>query len=673
METGRTKEFDEEKISILQPKAGKLISEFTKEVVSILKDENILFFRSESRDIVEIGKITGNNKETYMGFIITTPNRFITFVEKYFTPVIYVKIKNEDGSTNYKLKPMSVSRELANTILKSNIIEESLPTINRIFTVPLPIIYEKNLTFPKIGYDERFKSWMPHSIPKIENTEMSLAESKKIIYELLKEFCFSSNQDYVNAVAALITPFLRGLYYKFNCRTPLFFYIGNRERVGKDYLAGVAGVLYEGVALEEPPICISEKNSGNDEELRKKIMSAFLSGRKRLHFANNKGYLNNSVFEAAITNTNFSDRLLGKNEILSFENEIEFSLSGNIGIGFTPDLAYRSRFIHLFYEEEDVNSRIFEKPNLHIWIYENRGLILSAIYGLIKNWFNNGCPDGKVNFSSFPEWARVCGGIMESAGYTSPCTTDKEVFSLGGDSDTNEMKRLFEFCYEKNPEKWMKKHEIRDLIRQEQEDLFSYFNFDTRSDQVKFGNKIIKFVGRIMSDIILIIKDKTVRSARQEFMFTKNKQKNDKTNIFKDSQLTNTIWDSLETQNNNNKDNTCPDDGNLGNLLTSLNQEIVENDGNRGNLGNLYQPSDHLGINDEMVQRTADITIVTKITTRDDILKSLKDRELSLSELFEKFSVTYPEISMSDFESFVDRLKESGDIFEISYNRFKIL
>ena len=50
--------------------------------------------------------------------------------------------------------------------------------------------------------------------------------------------------------------------------------------------------------------------------------------------SNNKGRLNNAVFEAIITAEKYSDRILGKSELLTFDNEMEFSLSGNVGIGF---------------------------------------------------------------------------------------------------------------------------------------------------------------------------------------------------------------------------------------------------------------------------------------------------------------------------------------------------
>ena len=501
------------------PKSGKLISEFINELVPTIKEKNILFYRSDSHQIVNIGKV-GSEKENdkfFTGFIQVTPSSLITLLENYFIPGNFIFKKIEEDFVKI-FKSKSITKELGNTILSSYILKENLKKIDRIFTIPLPIIYKGKLIFPKKGYDERFNSWRIDSSPEITNLEMSLEESKKVINEILEGFCFQSNEDYTIAVSSLITPLLRGLYPAFNCRTPLNLFLGNRERVGKDYLAGVNGLIYEGVALEEPPLQGNKSNS--DEELRKKIVSAFLSGRKRLHFSNNKGYINNAILEAILTAKTYSDRLLGKNESPIFDNELEFSLSGNMGIGFTPDLANRSRIINLFFDREDANSRIFKKPDLHKWVLDNRELILSAIYGLINNWVKKECPKGSKPFSSFPEWAEICGGVMEAGGYDSPCLQNKGEFNIGGDSEKRDMTELFEICYEKCPESGLTKREIRSLISNEE--IFSFFDFDKKSDQIKFGNKIIKFEGRILSDIKMNLVDSAVkRKANQKYIFKK--------------------------------------------------------------------------------------------------------------------------------------------------------
>lgn len=503
--------------SIELPNNGKLISTFANELGKRVQGENIFFYRSDSRQIVEIGKIRHpDGKFIDSGFIEINPNRFITLIERYFKPWQTVYTKRGELTVT-----KSMSQTIANTVLVSDNFRNKMPVINRIFTVQLPVIYEGCLTFPKEGYDDRFGSWLPYNAPRISKPKMNIKDAVKLLNKIYKDFCFKSQQDYINSVAGLLTPALKGLYSEFNVRDPIFFYRGNRERVGKDYNANITGIVYEGQALEEPPISNNERGGSSNDEVRKKIMAALIQGRKRFHSSNNKGLINNAVLEGITTSRTHSDRILGKNEILTFDNEINFSLSGNIGTTLTPDLANRSIFINLFYDKEDVNARIFDTPDLHGWIKNNRELILSAIYSLIRNWVDKGCPKGSLAFASFPEWAAICGGIMESANIGNPCQKSDKDLGVASDSETEEMKILFEMCFEKMGSIWLKKSDIKNIMIESEEAIFSYIDWNKMPDQVKFAKKVGKFVGRILSDIKFVCKDDGVRASRREYKFVK--------------------------------------------------------------------------------------------------------------------------------------------------------
>ncbi len=512
-----------EKVELLLDGEGRSMTNLCEDISNILKDENILFYKHNTKQIVEVGKIKikNENEDVFNGFIEMKDKRFVTLIERYAT--VGRNISQRNNMPIFETKSLSPHKSAI--VLSSHILEESLPQIERIFQVPLPIIYEGKLTFPNQGYDGRFNSWLPFNSPLLEDDMMDIEKAKEIIEGLYSEFCFKSEQDKTNAIAGLLTPYLKGLMKSFNERTPVFFYVANRERAGKDYCAGITGIVYEGKQIDDNPISSGERAGNDNEELRKKITSALMMGRKRLHSANNKGYINNAVFEGIITSRYWSDRMLGGNEMVELSNELDFSLSGNIGVTYTPDLANRCRFVNLFLAIEDANSREFEKPFLHEWVLENRGLILSALYSLIRNWVDNGKPNGYIPFASFHDWADICGGIMESAGYDSPCVKDEDNISSSGDSETFDMKQLFEICYTNYPNIPIKKKEIVDLIIKE-EGLFSYLDFETLKGKINFGIKLRRFIGREFStrDGIIVklnIVDTKVRKARQEFIFQK--------------------------------------------------------------------------------------------------------------------------------------------------------
>lgn len=521
------KEDEEEPINrpeISKPGSGRSISKFAEDVINVMKDKEVLFFRPNTNEIVEVGNIKMKDKndeeKLISGFIELQPTRFITLLERY------AKIGDEFFSkkTGAFFSESSMSKTTAEVVLASQIFQEKLPQITRIFKIPLPIMYKNQLTFPRLGYDERFNSWLSFDSPII--TEMNLEDAKKWITEIFKEFCFNQDnydKNRVMAIAGLLTPFLRGLYSNFNVRAPLFIYIGNRERTGKDCCAGVTGIIYEGEDIQDSPISTGEKYTNENEELRKKFTGALISGRNRMHFSNCKGHIQNSVFENILTNPVWRDRKMRVNDNIQISNEMDFSISGNAGITYTRDLAERSRFIKLFFAGENINERKFEREKLHVWVLKHRNEIISALYALVKNWVDKGSKPGTLPFTSFPEWASICGGIMESAGYNNPCVIDKSNDDYGGDIEKENMKQIYEICFEEHPNEWIKKEVIMNVVRKNE-----IYPVEQNIEKSKFMVRLRKYNGRELSEIRMVMDETLKRKADHSFKFVKIGEKVEK-------------------------------------------------------------------------------------------------------------------------------------------------
>jgi hypothetical protein len=163
-------------------------------------------------------------------------------------------------------------------------------------------------------------------------------------------------------------------------RAPAWMFMANRPRAGKDYLNGVAQRLYYGYAFEDP--AIAPKNS---EETEKRITTALAAGRRSIHNANQQGFLSDQAWIAAITSTMHRSRRLGSNDAaasVEYPNELELSMSANVGLQWREDVPDRCRFIRLAYFLEHANARTFSRPHLHEYVRQNRELLLSAIYSL---------------------------------------------------------------------------------------------------------------------------------------------------------------------------------------------------------------------------------------------------------------------------------------------------
>ena len=510
---------DGERKRLELPLENRAVGKVALEISEYYSKMNKIFYNLVQKEVVRLGMIAIDKKENTekktLGFLPINDSDFITLLETDFSVGFWKK--SRDGDIWFE---KSIPKGTANSILKSvDQFRERLPIIQEFYEVQMPIIQNDNLELMKRGYDPVFMTWIPDNAPEVK-TDVPLEEAKKTIEGLFSEFCFATPQDRSNAIAALLTPFCRKLYKTPTSRTPLFFYMGNRERAGKDYCAGITGIVYEGAAIEGSPISTDKENHG--EEFRKKLLATLRMGKRRMHSSNNKGHINSAELESAITSEYVIDRLLGQTAMLQLPNLIEYSLSANTGITYTSDLSRRCVFINLFFADEDPNGRTFSNPNLHEWVTEHRSEVLSSLYAFIRTWVEKGMMSGYKPFTSFPEWAKVVGGIMESCGYLSPASNDV-LNAIGGDTETSDMNKFFEIANIKWGEAFVTKQEIyNELMNPEGifEGLFAHLDWSKPiSAKTKFALLLGKFEGRIMSEIRLDATDD--RSSRQKYRFTK--------------------------------------------------------------------------------------------------------------------------------------------------------
>lgn len=156
------------------------------------------------------------------------------------------------------------------------------------------------------------------------------------------------------------------------------------------------------------------------------------------------------------------------------------------------------------------------------WVKKNREQILSALYALVRNWEKKGCPKGKEKFASFPDWAEICGGIMESAGYLNPCLPEKNDKYQVGDSETIDMKALFEEIVITHGSKQIGKQAIVQIVIDN--DFFPWLDLSStgkKNDKMQFGILLTKYIGRRLSDIKMVDTKPKARPARKEYVFVK--------------------------------------------------------------------------------------------------------------------------------------------------------
>jgi len=487
---------------IILPGGGKTDSQFAGEVGEQIKANKVWFNHNHRTVIIRPVEIT--EELTSVGFHALKPIETGTHLEQ----LVETGFLGQDNFGNKVFEPASLNREWGDKLLHAPQLLSRLPKILRILDGPLPVLHDGGIHLPRPGYNPTLKAYLLPSAPEIKT--MPVNEARQLIHETLEDFCFESEQAAIHAVSRLLTPFCKGLM-GWKARSPLWVYEANRERCGKDYLNGVVQIVHDGNIVSNPPF-------NSDEELRKKITAALRSGTRRMHFANMKGHISSGALEEAVTNQAWSDRTLGQSEEKKYANEIEFSLSCNVGTTWTPDLGNRMRIISLFLAQEDPNERNFKRPDLHGWIRERRGDILSALWAFVKLWDESGRPDGKTLFASFPEWAKTVGGIMHTGDLGDPCLPDKRTTKDGGDEMTGDMRELFALAHEEFGDEWASKSRIYQLLEDRSDlGLFSWFDLHDKSGKTKFGKALHRYDKRVLGEVVLAIEGNK-NSRRYKFL-----------------------------------------------------------------------------------------------------------------------------------------------------------
>jgi hypothetical protein len=522
-----------EQIQVLLPKLGRNERSFAKDVGRIIGPAHVAFLHHDR--VVEIFDelVPENEKDRLdrnklarggLKFRSFTGARTKGWIEQFLTTGHMVKVRDPDGGIVTEFKEKTMSEENAGGLIENPFFQRYLPKINRILTVPIPILTPQgDIRIPHPGFNPELEIYCAHSAPPIKT--LDIEQALKILEAAHQGFEFKNAQSRTHAYARFLTPYFRG-HIGFLEPVPCWFYNANRPRAGKDYLCGIAQIIYEGFPFEDAAL------SDSADETCKRITAGLLAGRRFFHFANCQGYLQDKYFIQAITDSAWRTRLLGSNNAQSdllIPNEAEYSLSANAGLTYREDVEPRLRRIDLVYYEEDANSRIFPVEDLHGWATQNRSLLLSAADAIHEYWTQKGCPEAHP-FASYKRWGKFVGGALNLVGLGDPTLPHGEDPLIAGDPRTAALKAVFELCYNQFPELWKDKKDISTLVaanqgQDERLEWFGDFSDDKSKKKAaqKLGTSLGFFNGRWLSGIRLLIDTSQANTYRRPLKFTQNR------------------------------------------------------------------------------------------------------------------------------------------------------
>jgi hypothetical protein len=273
--------------------------------------------------------------------------------------------------------------------------------------VDYPVLRPDGTILYKSGYDPSTgllldaASEFP-AIPERPSKSDAIA-ARDALLEVVADFPFERPVHQAAWLAGLFTPLAR---FAFIGPAPLFLADSNTRGAGKGLLLDCISRIATGERFT-----IAAYTSDEDE-LRKRITSLALAGDRLVLFDNLDGKFGNAVLDAALTGTNWKDRVLGVNRMAEAPLFMTWYATGN-NVCIAADTARRVCHVRLESPEERPEERHdFRHHNLLAWVGDNRFGLLAAALTILRAYCAAGRPDQRLPaWGSFEGWS----GLVRSA------------------------------------------------------------------------------------------------------------------------------------------------------------------------------------------------------------------------------------------------------------------
>jgi putative DNA primase/helicase len=246
---------------------------------------------------------------------------------------------------------------------------------------------------------------------------MPVTKAAELLKDLFCDFPFESEANFAGAVAGLVTLVARPA---FDGCAPLFAFDANKSGTGKGILTDTIIMIYEGRRA------VRSAMPGDNDELRKAITAAIISGQPYLIFDNIKRKLGGEALENATTATRWSDRILGVSRNIDLAISLVWNVTGN-NITMTGDMPRRVVHCRLNTEMERPDTRTgFTHLDLLAYAEQNRAELLMAALSIPAQYMAAGMPDQHLSaWGTFEHWSDIVRSSLVWAQIGDPDTREQ--------------------------------------------------------------------------------------------------------------------------------------------------------------------------------------------------------------------------------------------------------
>lgn len=309
--------------------------------------------------------------------------------------------------------------------------------------VEVPVLRKDGTILDRPGYDPASELYyhpagaMPkiHGTPKKEDGENAAG----FLLDILSDFPFQDKASRDNALGLLLTVVVKEIVGI----APIALIDAPARGTGKTRLAQLASIVSSGHELPLSP------EVRDDEEWRKKITSLLIAGRPVIIIDNVERTLCSGQLAAVLTTSEWTDRILGKSEVLHLHSRSVWIATGN-NIRLGGDIARRAYWIRL-------NANLPRpwlrdsgdfKRELPAWATAHRAEMIAALLTMARAWFLNGKPSWPGRpLGSYETWSRIVGGILEYCGVKNFLANLEELYEQA-DDELNEWRAFLGAVFE---------------------------------------------------------------------------------------------------------------------------------------------------------------------------------------------------------------------------------